>query len=421
MKNTLAVILGGGRGSRLHPLTKYRAKPAVPIGGKYRLIDIPISNCLHAGIDRIFVLTQFNSVSLHQHLYSTYRLDPFTQGFVEILAAEQTPEHEGWYEGTADAVRQNLRHILGRRPEHVLLLPGDHLYRMDLHAFLDTHWRSGADVTLAVKPVPRERASRFGLMRLDDTGRLVDYREKPTAARDLDELAVAPPPGAAPDETYLASMGISIFRREALEALLWGTAAEDLARDLLPQAIHSHRVCGHVFTGYWEDVGTIAAFYEANLRLTDVDPPFLFFQPDAPIFTNPRYLTPAWIDGGHLRRTVVGEGCEITDSEVERSIIGIRSIIGPRARISESMIMGADYFQTPDESAADRARGVPPVGIGPDVVIHGAIVDKNARIGEGAVITNARGVQHADDDRYVIRDGIIVIPKDTVIPAGFVI
>jgi glucose-1-phosphate adenylyltransferase len=420
VKNVVAVILGGGRGTRLYPLTKVRAKPAVPIGGKYRLIDIPISNCLHAGIDRIFVLTQFMSESLHRHLYSTYRLDPFTNGFVEILAAEQTPEGEGWYQGTADAIRHNLRHIMARPAKHVLLLPGDHLYRMDFLALLEAHEQSGAAVTLAVKPVTRAQAPRFGCVRLDAEDRIVDYREKPDCARELDEMTVAPP-GAAPDETHLASMGITLFRRDVLVDWLRDSDAADLARDVMPRVVHAVDARGWVFGGYWEDVGTVPAFYRANLRLTEVDPPFVFYQPDTPIFTRPRYLTPAWIDDCRLQRAVVCEGSELTSSTIARSVIGIRSLIGPDAHVEDSIVIGADYYETPAEIAEDRAQGRPPIGVGRGVTLRGAIVDKSARIGDGATITNARGTANEDHPLYTIRDGIVVIPKDTVIPAGFTI
>lgn len=421
MDSVLSVILGGGRGTRLSPLTQYRSKPAVPIGGKYRLIDIPVSNCLHSGLDRIFVLTQFNSASLNRHIAQTYRFDTFSSGFVEILAAEQTMDSANWYQGTADAVRQQLRHFNDHRPSEYLILSGDHLYRMDYRAFIDTHRAFGSEMTVAVKPVTREAAPQLGILKADERGRITEFVEKPQTDAELDALKVPAPPGANPDEVYLASMGIYVFNAKLLEGSLSNSEANDFGKNIIPNVIRTNRVHAYRFEGYWEDIGTIRSFYEANLALTEDNPSFTFYQPDTPTFTHQRHLSPSRLDGCTVRRCKIGEGSHIRDTEIERAIIGIRSMIGPNVKISDTVIMGADYHETDREIAQNKRAGRLNVGIGSDCVIENAIIDKNARIGPGTVIKNEAGIQDAEGEDYTIRDGIVVVPKNAVIPPGTVI
>ena len=421
MESVIGIILGGGAGSRLYPLTKYRSKPAVPIGGKYRLIDIPISNCLHSGLTRIYALTQFNSASLNRHIAQTYRFDAFSNGFVEILAAEQTEDRLDWYQGTADAVRQQLRHFMSYQIDQYLILSGDHLYRMNYRDFIAEHREKRADLTIAVKPVTREIAPDLGILKLDDTGRIIDFVEKPQTAAELDDLKLDPTPGNNPDEAYMASMGIYVFEKDKLRALLAENSGDDFGKHIIPAAIHSHNVYAHRFEGYWEDIGTIRAFYESNLALTTPSPPFTFYQPDAPIYTHPRYLAAAKLDGCHLKQCKIGDGSDIQDAEIEHAVIGIRSIVGPRVKLTNTVMMGADFYETPEDRKRNKQKGIPNVGIGPGCVIDSAIIDKNARIGENVIIQNAKNIREAEHDAYAIRDGIVVITKDAIIPAGTVI
>jgi glucose-1-phosphate adenylyltransferase len=417
MRDVLALILGGGQGSRLYPLTKLRAKPAVPLGGKYRLIDIPISLCINAGIPKIYVLTQFLSGSLHSHIYQTYKFDVFTAGFVRVLAAEETRTGMDWYEGTADAVRKQLWRLAHARAEDVLILSGDHLYRMDYSEFVGLHREERADVTIAVQPVGPEAASRFGILRKDSEGRITSFHEKP-APEELTGLE------SAPDSTqpYMASMGIYIFRADVLNQVLEETDAEDFGKEIIPAAIERFRVYAYEFDGYWEDIGTIRAFYEANLALGLPDPPFDFYDVEHPIYTRPRFLPPAVIDGCDLEQSVVADGCLIHGSDIRQSVIGLRSVVGPEVRIIRSVMMGADFFESPERRSENRKLGRPDVGIGRGSSIEGAIIDKNARIGEGVTIRahDPQGEMVETED-YVIRDGIVVIPKNAVIPDGAVI
>ena len=419
MRNVIGVILGGGQGARLFPLTQLRSKPAVPIGGKYRLIDIPISNCLHSGINRIFALTQFNSASLHRHISTTYRFDSFSDGFVEILAAEQTQDSADWYQGTADAVRQQLRHLLSRRADQVLILSGDHLYRMDYRAFVEEHRARGADVSIAVKPVTRQAAPALGIVQVNAQGRIVDFREKPQDEAELDALRL---PAAADSEAcYLASMGIYVFEPQVLVSLLMGSDQDDFGKHIIPGAIHKIGVFAHTFEGYWEDIGTIRSFYEANLALTDRPPPFDFYRADAPIYTHARFLAGTRLEDCHIERGIICEGSYIRSAQIERSVIGIRSVIGANCQIANTIVMGADSEESPADRARNAAQGIPNMGIGANSTITGAIIDKNARIGERVCITNKdRGVE-ADEANYHIRDGIVVVPKDAVIPSGTVV
>jgi len=417
MRDVMALILGGGQGSRLYPLTKLRAKPAVPIGGKYRLIDIPISNCLNSDIHKIYVLTQFLSASLHRHIYQTYKFDLFSEGFVYILAAQETPTGMDWYQGTADAVRKQLSRLAHARVADILILSGDHLYRMDYAEFVELHREKRADVTIAVQPVAATDAPRFGILKTDKDGRITSFHEKP-GIDELDGLEST----SDDDQPYLASMGIYIFRADVLREMLEESEAEDFGRQIIPAAIESRRVYAFSFDGYWADIGTVRAFYGANLALTLPDPPFDFYDPLHPIYTRPRFLPSSRADGCDLEQTVLAEGCLIQRSEIRDSVIGLRSIIGPDARIARTVIMGADFYETPERKAGNRRLERPNVGVGRGSMIEGAIIDKNARIGEGVVIR-----PHAPDEEmmeaanYVIRDGIVVIPKNAVISDGTVI
>jgi len=414
----LAVILGGGAGTRLFPLTKDRAKPAVPLGGKYRLVDIPISNCINSDLRRIFVLTQFNSSSLHRHIQETYRFDQFAPGFVEILAAQQTPASAAWYQGTADAVRQNLVHLADYPHQLVLILSGDQLYRMDFRALIERHLSAGAEVTVATLPIRPEDAHAFGIVQLAPDGRIVRFVEKPSDPETVASLRVDPALVGEPAEAprLLASMGIYLFDREVLREALAGTEA-DFGKHLIPKLIATHRVYAYLYRGYWEDVGTIRSFYEANLDLCEPVPKFNFYDATAPIFTHGRYLPPTKIVKSRVERSLIAEGSIINDATIERSLIGVRSRIEGGTTIRESLVMGQDYYETPE-----RARpGAPPLGIGRGSWIERAIVDKNARIGEGVRISPEGKPPDLDGPNFYVRDGIVVIPKNGVVPSGTVI
>ncbi len=419
-QRTLSVIMGGGAGTRLFPLTKDRSKPAVPLGGKYRLVDIPISNCLNSGLRSIYVLTQFNSMSLHRHIQASYKFDNFSRSFVDILAAQQTPEGSEWYQGTADAVRQNMRYFLERPFDYYLILSGDQLYRMDFRALLHQHIRSGAEITLATKPVQREQASEFGIMQSDAGRRVTRFVEKPKDEAVLHELKLGAEllssiGSGAEEELYQASMGIYVFNRDVLVECLDNDLV-DFGKHIIPHAIGQRHVSAFIFNGYWEDIGTIRAFYEANLDLTELLPKYSFFDASAPIYTHPRFLPGSKIHGASLRQAIIADGCIISDAHIERSVIGVRSHIQTGATIRDSIIMGADFYET---DAAQVPRGLPPIGIGRNCVIDRAIIDKNARIADGAVITADGKPENLDAENYFIRDGIVVIPKNAVIPAGF--
>jgi glucose-1-phosphate adenylyltransferase len=417
MEDVLGVILGGGRGSRLFPLTLPRSKPAVPIGGKYRLIDIPISNCLNSNLRRIFVLTQYNSESLNKHLTQTYKFDIFSKGFVSVLAAEQTEESPDWFQGTADAVRQSLRHFRAHPSREILILSGDQLYQMDYRRMLETHRRHVADATVAVTPVAAEQAHAFGILKVNRQGRIVHFEEKPAADR-LPDL-VSELPGAGP--TYLASMGIYLFGREALGRSLADPSLIDFGKNVIPDAVPKLRVQAHVHRGYWEDVGTIRSYYLANLALCQPVPPFDFYDASRPIYTHPRLLPASKVERCTLRSVLVSEGCILLGAEIERAVLGIRSRIGDATAIRDSLILGADYYETLEDIERSLGRGLPPLGIGSDSVIERAIVDKNARIGKGVRILNEAGEQDKDGEGWFIRDGIVIVPKDGVVPDGTVI
>jgi glucose-1-phosphate adenylyltransferase len=407
INDVLAVILGGGRGARLYPLTKLRSKPAVPMAGKYRLIDIPISNCINSGIYRVHLLTQYNSVSLHRHISNTYKFDSFHTGYVEILAAEQTPDSESWYEGTADAVRKQLFQIQSAGSGHVLILSGDHLYRMDYAAMLEQHMATGADITIAVQPVPKDEASRFGILKRAEDGRIVDFCEKPTDPAVLADMVSRDDP-AAP---YLGSMGIYLFRTRALFDLLnEHPTFADFGSDVIPHAINTRAVYGYDFTGYWRDIGTIRSFYDTNLELASSNAPFNFYDGRRPIYTNSRFLPGSIVEDSRLREVLLAEGCVIQFAEITHSIIGVRSRIGVGAYIKDSIVMGADYY--------DRDYQDVPLGIGANCHIEGAILDKNVRVGDGVIIKPFPKGTELDAGHYVVQDGIVVVPKGTILPPG---
>lgn len=419
MKKPLAFVLGGGRGTRLFPLTKYRSKPAVPLGGKYRLIDIPISNCINSGFQRIYVLTQFLSVSLHRHIRQTYRFDPFNGGFVEILAAQQTADAgTDWYQGTADAVRKNLRYFDQPDVDYVLILSGDQLYRMDFREMLKTHEESGADVTIAGLAVTADQASSLGVMRLDPGGRVIGFLEKPKTEPEVRSVLLPTEwlraRGIAGDEPRcLASMGIYIFNRATLVDVLTRTTYEDFGREIFPAAVRSHHVQVHHFDDYWEDIGTIRAFFEANLALTLPKPPFDWGNPDFPVYSRARFLPPTSVQGGTITQSILADGCRIGKGAIiENSIIGVRTIIEDQVTIRNSVIMGADEYD--HSTAAIR------LGIGTGSVIENSIVDKNCRIGSNVVVHNPRNIENLDLDPYCyIRDGVPVVVKDSTLEHGW--
>ena len=418
-QRTLSIIMGGGAGTRLFPLTKDRAKPAVPLGGKYRLVDIPISNCLNSGLRSMYVLTQFNSMSLHRHIQASYKFDNFSRSFIDILAAQQTPEGSQWYQGTADAVRQNMRYFLERPYDYYLVLSGDQLYRMDFRALLHQHIASGAEITLATKPIGPELVPDFGIMQTDADRKVLRFVEKPKEPSLLEGLKLGPDllaavGAGANDELYQASMGIYLFNRDVLVDCLANDLV-DFGKHVIPEAIKTRHVSAYIFNGYWEDIGTVRAFYEANLDLTDLLPQYSFFDASSPIYTHPRFLPGSKINGASLRQAIIADGCIISDAHIERSVIGVRSTINSGATIRNSIIMGADFYETDQSSTA---HGLPPIGIGRNCVIDRAIIDKNARIADGVVITPEGKPSDVDAENYFIRDGIVVVPKNAVIPPG---
>jgi len=418
----LALILGGGQGTRLFPLTAHRSKPAVPIGGQYRLIDIPISNCLHADIRRIFVLTQFNSASLNRHIAQTYRMDLFSPGFVEILAAEQTPDNPHWFQGTADAVRQAARHFVRYDADYYLILAGDHLYRMNYGELVDAHVERHADITIAVQPVSAADASAMGIFRFDRAGQIVAFEEKPNAAR-LAEIGRSIPEGStfgahSADKPYVASMGIYVFSRDVLLEVLEAENHKDFGREIIPAALGQYRVNSYLFRGYWADVGTVDAFYDANIMLTRPGAPFKFYDPRCPIYTHPRFLPGARLSDCTVHEAIIAEGAYLERSTIDQSIIGIRTNIQSGATIRRSVLLGADFFQADGDQPA-TGNDTPRLGIGRDVVLDRVIVDKNARIGDGARLINEKGIADKDGDGYYIRNGIVIVAKDATIPPGF--
>lgn len=426
MNNVVTIVMGGGKGTRLYPLTADRAKPAVPFGAKFRLVDIPLSNSIAANFKKIYVLTQFNTASLHLHIGNTYIFDTFTRGFVEILAAEQTLSHSsGWYEGTADAVRKNLVHFRTQKPTHYLILSGDQLYRMDLQDFFQQHVQSGADASVAVLPVTREDATGFGILTVDTKKRIKKFTEKPPIDQDISRLRLPRTLAASlknyeEGKDYLASMGIYIFNAEALEAAL-ANADADFGKQVIPALIENRHVNAYFFSGFWEDIGTIRSYYETNLSLADIHPAFNLYDEDMPIYTQRRDLAPSKLNSCTISRCLAADGCIVTQSTVTRSVIGIRTIIKEDCELDGVICLGADYYDEPGPTRTEEGLPLPPIGIGRGCRIRSTIIDKNARIGEGCTIGWDGIPEDGDYDRYYVRDGIIIIPKNGHIPAGTVI
>ena len=408
MKDVLGLIMGGGRGSRLYPLTQKRSKPAVPFAGKYRLIDIPVSNCLHSGIDKIAILTQFNSVSLQRHIFRTYRRDMFTDGWVQVLAAEQTPSSKGWYQGTADAVRQQLVEIKSSGTKYVIILAGDHLYRMNYRKFVQYHVDTKADITLAVQPVGAQEAPALGILKRNPDGEIISFTEKPDP-ETLGELESTP----GSSKPFMASMGIYVFSTELLSELL-AAPGDDFGSDIIPKALSDHRVMGHVFDGYWADIGTIRRFYEVSLELIGSQA-FDLNVPNQPVYTNARFLPPTELQGARISRVMLAEGCHIGDAEITHSLVGIRSIIGSQVAMRDTVMMGSDYYETEEQRAENRRLGRPDIGVGDGSVIESAIIDKKARIGRNVQIRLKPDRPDSDNENWLVRDGLVVVPKSAVI------
>ncbi|WP_017296081.1 glucose-1-phosphate adenylyltransferase [Geminocystis herdmanii] len=429
MKKVLGIILGGGAGTRLYPLTKLRAKPAVPLAGKYRLIDIPISNCINSEILKIYVLTQFNSASLNRHISRAYNFSGFSDGFVEVLAAQQTKENPEWFQGTADAVRQYLWLFQEWDIDEYIILSGDHLYRMDYTKFVEHHRKTGADITLSVVPIDEKRASAFGLMKIDDTGRIIDFSEKPEGD-ELKKMAVDTSilglsPDKAQESPYIASMGIYVFKKEVLEKLLQDNPSQtDFGKEIIPAAAQDYRVQAYLYKGYWEDIGTIEAFYEANLALTNQPrPDFSFYDEKAPIYTRSRYLPPTKLLNSQVTQSIIGEGCIIKECRINHCVLGVRTRIESNCIVEDSLLMGADFYESGAIRQSKIDQGGIPVGIGSDSTIRRAIVDKNARIGKNVIITNKDRVEEAnrEDEGFLIRSGIVVVIKNATISDNTVI
>jgi glucose-1-phosphate adenylyltransferase len=424
----LCVIMGGGQGTRLFPLTKDRSKPAVPLAGKYRLVDIPISNCINSGFRRIYILTQFNSTSLHSHISRTYKFDQFTSGFVEILAAQQTLTNTSWYEGTADAVRKNLIHFLNHDFDYLVILSGDQLYRMDFRPMVAQHVETGADITVATIPVGRREAQSFGIMQIAEDRCITRFEEKPKDPAVLDSLRLEtkwyPKLGitepAAQGELFLASMGIYVFNRDLIRSLL-DNPLTDFGKHIIPHAINERRVYSHVFQGYWEDIGTIRSFFEANLDLVSELPRFNFFDMNAPIFSRPRFLPGSKINGAQIDHALVADGCIINYASISNSIVGLRTVVGAGTELNRVISLGSDYYESQESVEQHEHEGKPRIGIGANCKIENAIIDKNARIGNNVKISPADKPEKVDHELYYIRDGIVIIPKNAIIPHGTVI
>jgi glucose-1-phosphate adenylyltransferase len=423
--NVLSVVMGGGQGTRLFPLTKERAKPAVPLAGKYRLVDIPISNCINSGLRRIYLLTQFNSASLHRHISQSYKFDHFSGGFVELLAAEQTFADTSWYQGTADAVRKNMLHFMNHDWDYLLILSGDQLYRMDFREIIDLHAELKADITISTMPVPRKDVPALGILQINEERRITRFVEKTSDPAIQDTLRL--PPEWYPKlgikgggELFLASMGIYVFNRSVIRELLENTHT-DFGKHIIPQAIETHRVFSHVFEGYWEDIGTIRSFFEANLDVTSELPRFNFFDMAAPIFSRPRFLPGSKINGAQIDHAVVSDGCIINRAVITHSIAGLRSIVGAGTILHRTILLGSDYYEAQESIIEHEAAGNPRIGIGTNCRIENTIVDKNARIGNNVIISPAGKPENVDHNLYYIRDGIVIIPKNAIIPHGMVI
>lgn len=427
-KETLAVILGGGRGTRLTPLTLARCKPAINLAGKFRLIDIPVSNCINSQVVKIFVATQFLSAGLHRHIFQTYQFDRYSNGFIQVLAAEQTPTNMNWFQGTADAIRQSLRYITEWNIKYVLILSGDQLYAMDYRCLLDFHVRKKAEITVSTLPVPAADIPRMGIMQLDSKCRIVNFKEKPADPRVQEELVTEESSFRqfgveARGRRHLGSMGVYVFNRETLVELLSDEKHTDFGREVIPEAVKTRRVYGFVFDGYWEDIGTLESYYKANLSLTDPVPPFNFYMEDWPIYTHARSLPGVKVVGGKIERAILCEGAIVDNSEITRSIIGIRQFVRSGSKIHNSLVLGADFYDTTGDyrEGFRRSESKIPLGIGHNVQIEGAIIDKNTRIGDGVVIRPKHGEPDRDGDGYYLRSGIVIVPRGGVIEPGRVI
>jgi glucose-1-phosphate adenylyltransferase len=423
--NVLSVIMGGGQGTRLFPLTKERSKPAVPLAGKYRLVDIPISNCINSGLRRIYLLTQFNSASLHRHISQSYKFDHFAGGFVEILAAEQTYADTSWYQGTADAVRKNKIHFRNHDWDYLLILSGDQLYRMDFRHIIQQHFEKGADISIATIPVPRKEVSGLGIMQMDADHRINRFVEKPSDPKVQDSLKLDPAwyqhlGIEGQEELFLASMGIYVFSRDVIFRLLENSLT-DFGKHIIPQSIKELKVYAYVFQGYWEDIGTIRAFFEANLDLANELPRFNFFDMSAPIFSRPRFLPGSKINGAQIDHAVISDGCIINRATITHSIVGLRCLVGPGTVLNRAVLLGSDYYESGDSIHQHEKAGKPRIGIGANCRIENTIVDKNARIGNNVVISPAGKPDKVDHENYYIRDGIVIVPKSGIIPHGMII
>ena len=417
MREVLSLVLGGGRGARLYPLTKDRSKPAVPFAGKYRLVDIPISNCLNSGFNLIYVLTQFNSESLNKHIARTYKLDPFGSGFVEIMAAEQSMESAGWFQGSADAVRRSLKHFNDPSIKYVLILSGDQLYKMDFRELLKFHKEKNSEITISCNPTDPADIRDFGIMCVDENRRINNFVEKPEDEKSVRKMSIE----REKRRFYLASMGIYLFNKDILIEILSNNKKTDFGREVIPDSLSNKFTYAYFHEGYWKDIGTIKAFYEENIIFTEPVPPLDLFDEQWQFFTHPRYLPPAKIEGCELNRVIIGEGSILHKCKVSRSVIGLRSRISESATVEDSIVMGADFYQSIGDIEKDRSRKMPPIGIGRNCLIKKAIIDKNARIGEGTKIINNKKLDSFESDTYSIRDGIVIIPKNTVIAGGSII
>ncbi len=425
MEKLTAIILGGGQGSRLNPLTGIRAKPAVPIAGKFRLIDIPFSNCLHSGVRRIFILTQFNTESLHRHIHNTYRFDNFSQGYIRILAAQQTAKSKDWYQGTADAVRKNLQ-FFNSADDHIIILSGDHLYRMDYRDYFQQHLDNDADITIAVKPILEHETREFGILKTNEQGKITAFQEKPDDKKMLNDFRINPELIKnfgidTEDKTHIASMGIYIFKKSVLFDILNSCSFEDFGKEIIPENIDKYNVLSYFFDGYWKDIGSISSFFEAHMDLTRPMPSFNFYDENFPFYTRPRYLPASKINNCHINQSTVSEGSIILGSIVEQAIIGIRAYIAEGTLVQRAIIMGNSYYETVEDHKNNKKRNKPNIGIGKNCIIKNSIIDMDTRIGDNVQLINKEHVTETFEENYAIRDGIIIIPKDAVIPSNTVI
>ncbi|MEI0491476.1 glucose-1-phosphate adenylyltransferase [Brachyspira intermedia] len=424
--NTVALILGGGRGTRLYPLVKARSKPAVSLGGQYRMIDIPVSNCINSGFRNIYVITQFNSASLNNHIYNAYRFDNFSGGHVSILAAEQTDTNIDWYQGTADAVRKNLAHFDNEFVNNVVILSGDQVYRMNYNVMLQHMLETGADIVVGTVPVVREDAKGFGVMLVNKRGQITNFMEKPKEAEELDSLKLSEDQKKMfniedPEKEYLASMGIYVFRRNVLKEILSDVSMMDFGKDIIPEAIKKYKVFSYAFQGYWEDVGTIKAYFEANISFGSKNPPFDFYDENAPIYTHVRYLSPSKVEKATVTSSIIADGCRIENATIKECVIGVRSVVQSGSTLERVVMMGSDYYEDNDDIERLNVKHIPKIGIGKKCVLKNVIIDKNVRIGNDVVITNKKKIQHQDSEFYCIRDGIVIIPKNTIVKSGTII